>query len=471
MLSNRTLGNIKFQSNKGHLLAWLKQERVFVEANSLGINRPVTIGYFTKIALDITNLSNFRDHLINQLMLIDLDADTAVELAPHLKDAQLNAMMNGDEYVPILPNFEVYRMRISHGCAPLQVQMDVIGIKGAPQDAKLLGEFFTCLAAENSTDDRDGKFIPKGAAYLLGPQTYEHVLKENNFFLMNMVTIPINLEFDAWFAVINPNQTSETKPISIHAHLLCQPWFLHIESVAKKKCYVVTTRSNLPKVRAWIDTNLEPMIRKSIPPGLDPPASLLPRHLDKPVYSATSRTYAEILKTQFSLAPAATMTTTDNNRPPRKRQASIIDYDSDKSTDYPSLSSMETNSTIISNGNLQPATTTPLAITQAYATELKSLKDEIAQLKTIITTAVEQILQAMVSLHTTPPSSTVPSNGMDTEVDQSNAPHDPTPNSPDLPALINDLKHKLAAFVHEMRNFFQQEKRAFSPFQLSPMPT
>jgi len=108
VLSNRTLGNIKFQSNKGHLLAWLKQECVFVEADSLGIDHPVTIGYFTKNVLDITNLSNFCDHLINQLMLIDLDVDTAVELAPHLKDAQLNAMTNGDKYVPILPNFEVY---------------------------------------------------------------------------------------------------------------------------------------------------------------------------------------------------------------------------------------------------------------------------------------------------------------------------------------------------------------------------
>ena len=46
VLSNRSLGNIKFQSKENHLLAWLKKARVFIEADSLGIERPTTIGYF-----------------------------------------------------------------------------------------------------------------------------------------------------------------------------------------------------------------------------------------------------------------------------------------------------------------------------------------------------------------------------------------------------------------------------------------
>jgi len=47
--------------------------------------------------------------------------------------------------------------------------------------------------------------VPQGAAYLLGLQTYEQVLKENNFFLNTVATIPINIEYKAWFAVINLN--------------------------------------------------------------------------------------------------------------------------------------------------------------------------------------------------------------------------------------------------------------------------
>jgi len=136
--------------------------------------------------------------------------------------------------------------------------------------------------------------VPKGSAYLLGLQIYEQVLKDNNFFLTTVVTIPINMEYDAWFAVIDPNQQSDTEPLSIHDHLTRQPWFLRIESVAQKKCPLVTTKPNLPEARAWIDANLERLIHKSIPPDIDPPSSSLPRRFDKPVHSTMSQTYVDI---------------------------------------------------------------------------------------------------------------------------------------------------------------------------------
>ena len=229
-------------------------------------------------------------------MLIEMDANTAVELALHLKDQQLEAMSNGDDYIPILPPFQVYRTRLTHGSKPTQISTDVIGVKAAPQDVKLLGEFFTRLAAETSTDQRDGTFLPKGAVNLLGPQMYAQVLQANNFFLNNVATVPVNLEYGGWFAVIDPIETSDTAVVSLYDHLTRQPWFLRIESVNQSKCLLVTTKSNLPAARAWIDEHLEPMVRKSIPPEINPPASQLPRRLDKPVYTKTTHTYADILK-------------------------------------------------------------------------------------------------------------------------------------------------------------------------------
>jgi len=118
VLSNRSLGKIKHQSNDGNLLTWLKRERVFLEADNLGIDRPVTIGHFTKITATLTHLTNFRDYLANQLMLVEIEADTAIELAPHLKQAQIDAMSNGDDFIPILPAFEIYRTHLSHGRDP-----------------------------------------------------------------------------------------------------------------------------------------------------------------------------------------------------------------------------------------------------------------------------------------------------------------------------------------------------------------
>jgi len=74
------------------------------------------------------------------------------------------------------------------------------------------------MAADTSHNQWDGVFLPKGAAYLLGPQTYEQVL--NNSFLTTVATIVINLKYGAWFAVIDPNNSSETNPISLYDHLI-----------------------------------------------------------------------------------------------------------------------------------------------------------------------------------------------------------------------------------------------------------
>jgi len=141
-----------------------------------------------------------------------------------------------------------------------------------------------------------------------------------------VATIPVNLEYDAWFVPIDPHTTSETDLISLYDTLLRQPWFLRVESVTQNKCFIVTTQPNLPEARAWIDANLETLIRRSIPPGIDPPSSLLPRRLDKPIYTNTSHTYADILKKQFSLVLTPTTNATAATKPPRKRQATIIEY-------------------------------------------------------------------------------------------------------------------------------------------------
>jgi len=130
VLSNRTLGNIKFHSPEQQLLTWLKKAKVFVESDSLGTERPVTVGYFTKIDPTITHLPNLQEHLINQLLLIELDADTAVNLAPHLKKQQLDAMSNGDDFVPILPSFALYKTRLTHGREPLQISTELLELKG-----------------------------------------------------------------------------------------------------------------------------------------------------------------------------------------------------------------------------------------------------------------------------------------------------------------------------------------------------
>jgi len=93
----------------------------------------------------------------------------------------------------------------------------------------------------------------------------------------------------------------------------------------------------------------------------------------------------------------------------------------------------------------------------------------IAELKTMLTTAIEQFKTEITSLTTTPRS--LPPNAMDTESEEATAQHHPTPHSPDLAAMVNELKNELAVFVTETRTLLQQQNRLFIPFVPSPFPT
>jgi len=317
------------------------------------------------------------------------------------------------------------------------------------------------MATTNSNKQRDGVYLPKGVAYLLGTQMYAQVLQENNVFLMTVATIPMNLTYDAWFAVINQNQTSENEPILLHDYLLQQSWFLQIESVGPNKCLLVTKQTNLQEAQDWIDANLEQLICKLIPDRINLSSSLLPRRLDKPIYSATSLTYADILKKQASLAMTPTAPATTNNRPPRKRQATLIDYDSDDSTASMAVTAAP-NLSSQSQAVSPPATPAPLT---TYATELLSLKEEMLSIRNIITEAVAQLKSALAA-HPTPstaaPNATTASSAMETEADSA------TTTTPEISALIAYLKHDIATIAMEMRAKFQQQAILYPTIKHAP---
>jgi len=151
------------------------------------------------------------------------------------------------------------------------------------------------------------------------------------------------------------------------------------------------------------------------------------------VYSASSQSYADVLKKQFSLAPNAMTSTTENTRPPRKRQAaSIIDYDSDTSTDAILTTTTVTTSTT-NQSSSQPTIATPHNHNQEYAKELQSIKMEINALKIMIADAVTQFKTAIASV-------TAPHLSSDMDTDAANHPahnhHNPKPN--DLGDIIQD---------------------------------
>jgi len=189
-------------------------------------------------------------------------------------------------------------------------------------------------------------------------------------------------------------------------------------------------------------------------------ASQLPCHLDKPSYSATSQSYAEIFKKQFSLTSNPLATTTDNNQPPCKRQATKLDYDSD--TLKKSLPTTPAATTTENNNYSTPAKANQATSSNAQISELLSLKNEIAQLKTTIMTAVQEIAQAVASLHAThrQPQSNAMDDETKTSMSDGNGSNKHNNNKQltiNLAALVQDLKFDIATIITKTRALFKQQ--------------
>jgi len=153
--------------------------------------------------------------------------------------------------------------------------------------------------------------------------------------------------------------------------------------------------------------------------------------------------------------------TATSSKPPRKRQASFLDYDSDQSTELttaPPVTRATTSSDTTTNNSITHATTTP-----AFAMELSSLQKELLQLKEVIAMAVTQIKEAIATLLI--PQCTHATYDTTTDADQNMESATPAEHlTPlDIQSFITDLKHELATLFLETRVMIQK--------QSLPMPT
>ncbi len=109
--SERTINEIKYDKNKPQFLEWLTNQNIFIESDTLGVDKTVTIGYLTKLHPQLTNHMKLRSLLEMALEDIILDPDLATELDPPLTNEHTEAMSNGDLMIPAVPPSNFSRPR------------------------------------------------------------------------------------------------------------------------------------------------------------------------------------------------------------------------------------------------------------------------------------------------------------------------------------------------------------------------
>jgi len=122
--------DIKFDTTTTtKFINWLKQEKIFIESDLLGIAKTKTIGYLTKLHPKLTNHTFLKPLLLSLLEDIVLDPALACELDPMIKHQQTEVMSNGD-FLSVAPlDFEIYKTRISCSRDKDKISTDVLGIK------------------------------------------------------------------------------------------------------------------------------------------------------------------------------------------------------------------------------------------------------------------------------------------------------------------------------------------------------
>ncbi len=102
-----TIWEIKFDTTHTmQFISWLTKEKIYVKSDSLGISKTVTVGYLAKLHPCLTNCLTLKNLLQDELNDISINPNLVVELDPLLKQCQVDAMSNGNVFIPDPPSFK-----------------------------------------------------------------------------------------------------------------------------------------------------------------------------------------------------------------------------------------------------------------------------------------------------------------------------------------------------------------------------
>jgi len=242
-----------------------------------------------------------------------------VKLDPSLKATIDQAKSNGDFFNPEVPNFKIYKTKLVHGRdKKTKVETDVLGIKSAAPQARLLKEFFAQLGSPVNYEKQLGVFVPMGAVHLLGMANYVNMICNNNQFIHSMVTIPVgNFQHDTLDIPFSIDTSTDIDKTTLLELIAEQTWCPSVEkTMIVNKVLLTTTKPQLEQARTWVDNTLIDIYNQHIDNKLDVTTicHLTPRHLDKPMLMTASTLYAGMLKQRTTVK-----TTTDDGTQPYKK--------------------------------------------------------------------------------------------------------------------------------------------------------
>jgi len=420
--SSKTIPEIKQSSNdKTSLFSWLKENQVFISADSLGHHITRTIGNMLHIHPRITHRDTLCQTLYDALQTVKITSTEATAFAQDAAEHYRLAMDSGDDTQAFVPPFEVFPTRISTSNNKDRIYMDTIGITCATHHAKLLGELTTRLFKAPPRYLSQFKFIPSGIHTIVGEDTYRNMITDNNKFLTSGASIPVEGIDEATLdttMTLTLGKSKNKEDITLRELFLRTSWCSQVEKTeTPRKIIVVTTRNQLPNARRWLDDSLPKLFNTHLPknPSYKPFQQTLPARTDRIATTEVMTTYADALKTQYQAPKDQNDNNKQFNKPPTRKTHRKYLFDP---SDFPALTNKKTrnNDNTSTNSSVtteQTANTTKtnntkqtesLAIPPAQF-DIEALKNDIRNnikedLKHMITQQIEPLQQQIEPLRT-----------------------------------------------------------------------
>jgi len=139
---NRTLNHLKHAQKPNKLITWLYREKVYLDADTLGISKTKTVGYLSRIHPRLVNRTHTKNKLLEVIEMTHVHHHEASKLDNSIMVESTDMTDNDDEPTVHCPPFEIFQTTIGLGPANARSEKDVIGIKCAVRKAALVCEFF-----------------------------------------------------------------------------------------------------------------------------------------------------------------------------------------------------------------------------------------------------------------------------------------------------------------------------------------
>jgi len=269
---------------------------------------------------------------------------------------------------------------------------------------------------EKIEQEGQGKFIPAGLTKVVGTETMQQIIRANNQFLQNMVSIPINgispVALKAEIVQDNTKPEKDQTKTTAYDYITSAEWCQGLEPTDREGRYLLlTTQQEVKEAREWLDDNLEELFTEYIPQyqtftpieGYD-----YPKRGDKPRFSHQFGSYAEHLRAIYTPSTTTTeteITDTKWNKSPihKNRPQPVRTFNFDSEQEYPELPAKKAKRTQSGDQKQQDNTINKVEVTAPQnTTNAKLLREQImAEMKIDMTKIIQQEVESIRTDFTT----------------------------------------------------------------------